>query len=290
MRNKIIVLLGFILLLVFSQWLLVKLVYAHKLGAGPTELLAKVYNLKMGVIEDELGDINIYLEDFFKNKDFADKLIKTQPALQEQSVSEEEISGLVWNKLLKQAWLSKLADENNIEINDNDIAYYINAVGGQEILEENITSQGVSVDEYKEFLIKADILEAKVYDYLISNFKDEDGVLRIQEAYALLEAENGENWDEVAREYSEDINLSENSFWLSEEELIDIYEPIIEIEAGEFSKIVQVPIGYVIWHLDSILEDDEQVMREVRGIFVHSKSIDNFFDDYLETVNVNRKY
>ncbi|MBT4516644.1 MAG: hypothetical protein HOC78_02000 [Candidatus Komeilibacteria bacterium] len=290
MRNKIIVLLGFILLLVFSQWLLVKLVYAHKLGAGPTELLAKVYNLKMGVIEDELGDINIYLEDFFKNKDFADKLIKTQPALQEQSVSEEEISGLVWNKLLKQAWLSKLADENNIEINDNDIAYYINAVGGQEILEENITSQGVSVDEYKEFLIKADILEAKVYDYLISNFKDEDGVLRIQEAYALLEAENGENWDEVAREYSEDINLSENSFWLSEEELIDIYEPIIEIEAGEFSKIVQVPIGYVIWHLDSILENDEKVMRELRGIFIYSKNIEDFFHDYLETVKINKKY
>jgi len=210
--------------------------------------------------------------------------------LQEQSVSEEEISGLVWNKLLKQAWLSKLADENNIEINDNDIAYYINAVGGQEILEENITSQGVSVDEYKEFLIKADILEAKVYDYLISNFKDEDGVLRIQEAYALLEAENGENWDEVAREYSEDINLSENSFWLSEEELIDIYEPIIEIEAGEFSKIVQVPIGYVIWHLDSILENDEKVMRELRGIFIYSKNIEDFFHDYLETVKINKKY
>ena len=139
-------------------------------------------------------------------------------------------------------------------------------------------------------MIRPDILAAKVYDHLIASFKDERGVLKIQEAYALLEAEEGENWDEVVEEYSEDMNLSKNSFWLAEEELINMYEPIIEIEVGEFSKIIQVPVGYVIWHLDSILEDDEQVMREVRGIFVHSKSIDNFFDDYLETVNVNRKY
>ncbi|MBT4209996.1 MAG: hypothetical protein HOE19_03730 [Candidatus Komeilibacteria bacterium] len=290
MRNKIIVLLGVIILLIFSQWLTVKFLYAHKLGAGKTEFFAKVYNLKMGVIEEDSDNINIYLKDFFKNKDFADKLIQAQTTLKDQNITEEEIADLVWNKLLKHAWLSKVADENNIEINNEDIAYYINAVGGQENLEKNIASQGVSIDEYKEFLIRPDILAAKVYDHLIASFKDERGVLKIQEAYALLEAEEGENWDEVVEEYSEDMNLSKNSFWLAEEELINMYEPIIEIEVGEFSKIIQVPVGYVIWHLDSILEDDEQVMREVRGIFVHSKSIDNFFDDYLETVNVNRKY
>jgi hypothetical protein len=71
---------------------------------------------------------------------------------------------------------------------------------------------------------------------------------------------------------------------------VDIYEPIKEIEVGEFSKIVQVSSGYIIWHLDSISTDDGKVMKEVRGLFVYAQSIDDFFDAYLEGVNIKKIY
>ena len=294
-KNKRIKIIGLVvLLIVLSQWLMIKLVYAHKLPLSSSIFFAQVYNLKAGTIEDESGELDIYLKDFLINKRFADKLLKATPiiddSVKDTNSSEEELSGLVWSKLVKLAWLNKLAKENNIEVSSEDIDGYINAVGGLDNVETMLKNQGTSIEEYKYFLIEPDILENKVYNHLITSFTDQKGVQKIQEAYSLLEAENGQNWDEVVKQYGEDETLSDNSFWLSEEELVDIYEPIKAIEAGEFSKIVQVPNGYIIWRLGSISSDDTKVMREVRGLFVYAQSIDDFFDAYLDSVSIKKMY
>lgn len=294
-KNKKLKIIGIIILLIIlSQWLMIKLVYAHKLPQNPSIFFAQLYNLKAGEIEDKSGNINIYLKDFLLNKKFADKLLKATPITNDNSnnsqVSDDEISKLVWSKLIKLAWLDKLAKENDIAVTTEDIDNYFSVVGGQNNLEEMIKKQGATIKEYKYFLIEPDILESKVYNHLLSNFTDQKGVQKIQEAYTLLEAENGQNWDIVVKEYGEDPTLSDNSFWLSEEELVDIYEPIKEIEVGEFSKIVQVSSGYIIWHLDSISTNDDKIMMEVRGLFVYAQSIDDFFDAYLEGVNINKIY
>lgn len=295
MNKKRATLIIIVLLLVTFQWLMVKLVYSHKINGAPAKLLATLYHLKAGTIEDEAGNIDISLKDFFANKEFASKLLGAQATNEKFAnldINNEKISELVWIKLLKQTWLEKIAKENDIEITQEDIDYYINAFGGQDKLVELVDSQGVSMKEYKHFLIESDILEAKVYNHLMINFADQKGVLKIQEAYALLEAEQGKNWDEVVDKYSEDVTLSENSFWLAEDEIINVYEAIGEIEVGEFSKIVQVPLpaGYVIWHLDSLIAEDISVMREVRGLFVHAQSIDDFFDKYVNSVNIKKTY
>ncbi|MFA6466383.1 MAG: hypothetical protein WCV71_00815 [Patescibacteria group bacterium] len=293
-NNRIKIIGAVILLIVLSQWLMIKLVYAHKLPLSSSIFFAQVYNLKAGTIEEQSGELDIYLKDFLINKRFADKLLKATPTIEDSvkdtDASEEELSGLVWSKLVKLAWLNKLAKENNIEVSSEDIDDYINAVGGVDNVETMLKNQGTSIDEYKYFLIEPDILENKVYNHLITSFTDQKGVQKIQEVYSLLEAENGQNWDEVVKQYGENGSLSDNSFWLSEEELVDIYEPIKDIEAGEFSKIVQAPDGYIIWHLDSISSDETKVMREVRGLFVYAQSIDDFFDAYLDSVSIKKIY
>ncbi|MFA6308069.1 MAG: hypothetical protein WCS88_03450 [Patescibacteria group bacterium] len=290
------ILIGVVLLLIIlSQLFMVKLIYAHKISGSPAKFLATLYQLKAGIVEDKSGDINIYLKDFITNKNFVSRLldyqVNTDANFANLDIKEQEISDLVWNNLLKKAWLKKIAKENDIELTQEDIDYYINLVGGQDKLKEMVETQGISLDEYKYFLIEQDILEAKVYDYLIATFKDQEGVAKIQEAYAFLEAENGKNWDDAVKKYTEDTRLSDNSFWLSEDELINEYEAIKEIEeVGGFSKIVQSPIGYVIWHLDSISNSDEKNTREIRGLLIYAKSIDDFLADYLSSVNIKRKY
>jgi hypothetical protein len=295
-NKKIKILIIIVLIFVFSQWLLIKMVYSNKITGSTARLLAKTYQLKAGSIKDEDLKINIYLEDFFENYDFAKQLLSTDIStnnnLANLDIDDQEISELVWTKLLKQAWLKKIAAENDIEVTKEDIDYYIETTGGQESLEKNIAEYKVSFDDYKKFLLEAGILETKVYDYLVSNFADEKGVMKIQEAYALLEAENGQNWDEVVKEYGEDTRLSDNSIWLAEEDLVGSYEAITGIEPGEFSKIVQVfsPNGYIIWHLDSIAKDEGVEIKEIRGLFVYAQAIDDFFDAYLNSVTITKKY
>jgi len=294
-NKKIVIVVGAVaLLLILSQWLAVKLVYSHKINGAPAQVIAKLYNLKAGIIEGEDEKVYIYLKDFFDNYEFADRLLAAQAATNEQFANlqkeKNELSELVWSKLLKQAWLKKVAAENDIDIKEEDINYYIEAVGGLESLEQAIKDQGISMEEYRYFLIEPDLLEALVYNYFLANFADERGVLKIQEAYMLLESEAGKNWDEVVKKYGEDEALSANTFWLSEEELVDVYEAIKDVSEGGFSKIVQVPGGYIIWRVNNILEEDGKKMREITGGFVYAQGIDDFFEEYLNSVEVIRKY
>lgn len=293
--NKKVIVVGLVVfVLVFSQWLMVKMVYAHQLSGAPARWVANFYNLKAGMIEDNGQEISIPLEDFLANQSFAKRLLAAQSSgnqpLGNLNVEDKEIDDLVWSKLLKQAWLNKIANEYDIGLTQEDIDYYISVVGGTEEIEKIIEENGISFDEYQYFLIEPDMLEAKVYNYLLFNFADDKGVAKIQEAYALLESENGENWQEVAEQYSEDDVLSQSTFWLKDSELVGVYEAISEVGVGEFSKIVQVPGGYIIWYVNSVAEEDNQAMKEVSGLFIYAQSVDDFFDKYLESVEVNRKY
>lgn len=293
-NKKLGVLLIVIFLFILSQWFLVKLVYDHKINGNVAEFLSKAYYLKAGIIKEEGQSINIYLGDFFANYKFAKKLLAAQAASNEQFANlqneDNELSQLVWSKLLKQAWLYKVAAENNLEIKKEDVDYYIEAVGGEENVNQLLNKQGISMEEYRYFLIEPDLLEVMVYNYLLSNFADNEGVAKIQEAYMFLESEKGENWSEAVEKYNEDEALANNTFWLSEDELTNVYEAVAGVEVGGFSKIVQVPGGYVIWHVNSMVEKEGQKMREIGGLFIYAKAIDDFFDDYLNSVEVEKKY
>lgn len=293
--NKRNIFIAVVVLFIISQYLMVKMVYAHKINGPLANILAKVYQLKAGLIEDDEDKIQIYLTEFFDNKNFAVRLIKAQAASGEQfaelnNVPDQEIADLIWNKLLKQAWISKVAKDNDISISDEDIDYYINILGGEEVLSDTIKNYDISVKEYKNFFIVPELLEAKVYDYLVYAFQDDKGVAKIQEAYAFLEFANGDNWQEAVDKYSEDSRLSDSTFWLAEDQLVDAYEAISEVEAGQFSKIVQVPGGYIIWYVHSASEKDGQNLKEVSGLFVKAQSIDDFFNTYLKKVEIKRKY
>lgn len=292
-KNNILILV--LVLFILSQWLMVKMVYAHKITGSAANLLASVYQLKAGSIDDNGQKLKISLTDFLDNKNFARRLLKAQAASGEQfaelnNIPDQEISDLIWNKLLKQTWIHKVAKDSNISVTEDDVDYYINILGGVDKLQETIDDYGISVGEYKDFFIVPELFEAKVYDYLIYAFQDNKGVAKIQEAYAFLEFENGTNWQEAVDKYGEDSRLSDNTFWLSEKEMINAYEAVSEVEVGGFSKIVQVPGGYVIWHVHSESDKDGQKLKELSGLFVNAQSMDDFFMSYLNNVEVKRKY
>jgi|GEM_PF-2506902 len=289
-KKKLYIIIGIIALIIVSQWSMVKLVYAHKINGSTATFLAGLYNLKAGVIQEEDQKINISLKDFFDNVDFANHLAQNSDYFADLTINQNEVRDLIWSKLLKQAWLSKIANDNDINITDEDINYYIEMLGGQAAIDEIVANQNITFEDYKYFLIEPDMLEAKVYNYLLLNFADQIGVAKIQEAYALLESEEGDNWNEVVEQYSEDSQFSETTFWLSEEELVDVYQAISEVEEGGFSKIVQVPGGYIIWHVISTTEEEGKMMKEVNGLFIYAQTIDDFFDEYLNSVEVKRIY
>ncbi|MDD5749305.1 MAG: hypothetical protein PHO91_00760 [Patescibacteria group bacterium] len=300
MKNKKKIIFWTLLLLAFilSQWLSVKLVYARKLPDNAALVLAKIYRLKAGYMENGNDRLNLYIKDYIENKVFIDQFVGQQ--LEKQAADPtifvdelpkgQELDDLLWHKISKDAWLRKISKDNDIAITQKDIEDYFESAGGLESLKNDIKEYGVSFDQYKKLVIDSFILEMKVHQYLLENYRDTRGVARIQEAYTLLEGAEGRNFDEVALSYSDDLPYAQEVSWIEDSELVDFFEPIRELEPGEFSKVVQLPIGYIIWHLDSVRQEGEQKLWGVKGLFVAAQGIEDFFEAYLNQAKLQRIY
>ena len=270
-----------VIFLIISQYLFVRLIYAHKLENNLGIFFSQVYNLKAGNIDDGGRKLTISLTGYLKYKDSLEKYLE----INEEEVDIEEI---VWERVLKNVWLNKIAEDNNILVTSEEFNEYLNNLKDlEEIKKMTKESFGISFTKYKELVIKPFILESKVYNYLLDNYNDMENITQAQKAYEALEA--GQDFLEVAEEYATDLVFAENSMYIPEEDLKDFYEPIKDLKEGEFSKIVMIPGGYIIWYLENIIRDEEDV-REVKQIFIQAKTINEFFADYLKRVNINKIY
>jgi len=242
--------------------------------------------------------LNIYLADYLENKDLLDRYIAKNSSQNKDSeefetgfgdLKPEEIDKLVWDKLLKDAWLQKIADDRDLSVTEEEVNDHLASIGGIDYVKEAALKEyNLSFGRYKSLIIEPYILEAKVYQSLLENYNDEASAQKAQAAYSALES--GRDFIEVGREFSDNQTYLENSLWLTEDDLVDVYAPIRDLKVGEFSKIVKVPVGYVIWQLKSITEEDDRTAREINEIFIATKSLDSFLQDYLKNAEVKRSY
>lgn len=272
------------MLIVVSQIIMVRMVYAHQIDGKAAYWVAKIYNLKAGSIVNADQTLRLPLSEYFSNASFVRDFLVNQV---DANISEADVDSVVWNKLLKNVWLKDLAQKNDIKVTNGDIEEHINSIGDPAKLEQARAELGMTQAEYETLVIRPFILESKVYEFLIDNYNDIDGVTRAQMAFDALES--GQSFDEVAREYSDDPLSYEQSVFLSDSQLIDFYEPIRDLQPGQHSKIVKVQGAYLIWHVVSIIDDEEKVY-EVKGIFMIAKTVDEFFQDFIDASQVNREF
>ena len=278
-RFKILIII--IIFLLISQYLFVKLIYAHKLENNLGVFFSKIYNLKAGTIENNGIKIPIFLEEYLVYKDSLKNYL-------EKNTEEINIEEIVWDRIIKNIWLENIAKNNNLLVTKEELnKYLINIENIDDLKKLSKEEFGISFNKYERLVLKPFILEYKVYNYLLNNYNDIENVTKAQEAYEALDT--GQNFIDVAKRYSSNLSFAENSSYISEDDLVDFYEPIKELLEGEFSKIVMIPGGYIIWYLESIIEGEGNI-REVKQIFIEAKTIDDFFRDYLDDVNINKIY
>lgn len=275
----------FLIILTASQYLAVKMVYAKKLTGQPAYFLARLYNLKAGTIFFAEEHQALSLADFFANQKFVLNFLTKQG----QSLDREQVDDMIWERLIKNFWLEYLAKETHTNISDNDIDVYINQLNDLEDLQRTAREDfGISFAQYKDMVIKPVILEDQMYAFLLDNYNDQVGINKAQDAYEDLES--GQDFTAVAKKYSDDMTYIDSSFYLTEAELVDFYEPIKKLLPDQFSKIVTVPGAYIIWKLESINQSEGANIYEVKGIFIAAKTMESFFQDFIASAQVDKKY
>ncbi len=276
-----------IIILILLQWVGVKMIYAGKLDGQLAYLMAKVYHLKAGIIEKDDDKLVLLMSDFVDNKKFVNSFLSNGDNAKE--IPEEAIDEIVWDKMVKEAWLDHIADRFDVNISDKEVDDNLSQLDDlakfKSMAEEEF---GINFEDYKRFVAKPSILEAKVYEVLIDNYNDIEGIQKAQNAYDALAG--GRDFFEVAKIYADDMTFVENSVWLSEDELVSMYEPIKNLSVGDFSKIVNTPGAYIIWKLESINQEDDKNIYEVKSIVILAKTLQGFLDDFLAVAKIEKIY
>ncbi len=295
-RKKILILIIIVALIVASQWWCIRLVYAKKINGAPALMLAKIYRLSAGSIENSEKNINVSLVDYLGNYSFTNDFIKKQGLASGESIdiSDQQIKDEVWSKVLRESWLADLAKNNKIILNDQDTEDFYTSLGGKDNRKESLKKVGINIGQYEKFVVKPAIIEAKIYKFLLDNFNDLAGMQKAQNAYKALVDDKGV-FEEVAKEYSDDMSYVNDSMFINVDQLGDFGEPIKNLQAGEYSKIVVLPGNpsyYIIWRLQGTSVDPEtkQEVKELRGVAIKAKSMDEFFTDWKNSSKINQKY
>lgn len=296
-RRKFAIWLGLILILLSaSVWWSIKMIYARNLHNDIALLLAKTYRLTAGRVITTSEQFNIYLDDYIADEKFAFEYLEKQASAKGEKfeVTEEQIREITWEKVVRQNWVNHLANKNKITIVDQDVADFYNSIGGQENLQQGLKSAQINFGQYEDHVIKPSIMEAKVYKYLLDNFNDLVGMQKAQNAYQALVDEGGV-FEEVAKEFSDDMTYVEDSMFINLEQLGEFGEPIKNLQVGEYSKIMVLPGNpgyYIIWRLQGSSLDPatNKEIKELRGIAIKAKSIDEFFSDWKTNAKISRWY
>jgi hypothetical protein len=266
----------------------VRLVYAHKLPVNFSYYISKIYNLKAGTVSDQTSAYNISLATYLDHY----RSLEHYLADNEDNV---DISELAWQRAVKDHWTETLSNNYDLAVTEQEIEEYLEDAVMMDQDPESFAqfsqeTYGLSINKFKELIIRPYLVEIRVYQYLLDNYNDKEGIERAQDAYKALEA--GRDFVDVAKEFATDATYAENSVWLSDEDLVDFYEPIKELGEGEFSKIVIMPGAYLLWQVDSIVQDLESgtTAREARSIFIQAKGLDQFFQEYLDLADINKTY
>jgi parvulin-like peptidyl-prolyl isomerase len=302
-NKKIVIILIIVLLLGASQWTAVRLVYAKKVSPDVASWFARIYPLQAGKISGQDNKVfTIGLYNYLENIDFAKKYLASQVSQSQneqmgdfQMPSDESIRDAAWRKVAKDMWLADLAKQNNLSVSDEDVKLAIEQTGSYEEYKTSIEKDlGLKFDAYERLVIRPSILESKVYKYLLDNYNDKAGMEKAQAAYEALNTEK-RDFAEVAKEYSDDMTYVEQSWFVNEDELGEFAEPISKLEAGQYSQIIVTPGSpgaYIILKLIASTLDPAtgKQVKELRGLAIQAKGMEEFFDEFLSSAQVQKWY
>ena len=191
------------------------------------------------------------------------------------------------DKVINDAYIKRLAKQNNITVNDREIEDQItiwrsqDRLGGSDEVLEDVLKEfyGWTKNDFKRYARDA-LLQNKVLEAL-----DTDAKGRAESALAELNADA--DFNKVAKKYSDDIVTKDKGGeygFLIEKNNQDInpyaLDAIFKLKAGETSGIVNTGVGLEIFKLI----DNEDGKAKVAHILINFKDIKEYIDDQKEQI------
>ncbi|MEK9158719.1 MAG: peptidylprolyl isomerase [Patescibacteria group bacterium] len=251
-----------------------------------TLFIANALGLPAGFVN---GDRVLY-SDFAEDVPAVKRFYESQKDKNPEAVvpSEEEIKKSVWDRLVKQAVMEKLADQNNLRVTskeiDDEYGKFVESVGSAEKATQTVSdSYGWTAEQFKERIIKQFLLQEKVASATSTTKFLDEGIKTKAEQVLAAAREGKQSFEDLAKQYGEDGTKEKGGDlgWFGQGAMIpDFEEAVAKMEPGQISDLVKTQFGYhVIKLVEKKMEKSEQKWR-ASHILIRSLP----FEQYLEAL------
>lgn len=251
------------------------------------------------VVNSKIISINKYEEDLsIIDRFYANQMGQNdQYAYNEQEIKQETLNVLIENEIIKQVSKKYQITVSEEEVQDsfNKIAAQVGSV--DELKNEISTVYGISEETFIDKSLKPNLLFTKLHekyvedDNIDSERKEPNRQAASKAQEVLAKIENGENFEDLAKEQSDDTYSAElggDLGYFGKGEMEPSFEEAaFALEKGEVSNLVRTRYGYHIIRVDDkkTTEQGEEQVTARHILFM----AEDFFNEWLSDLKEGSK-
>ena len=241
-------------------------------------------------IEDDVNSI----KQFYENQDFSKFGIRvdfdTPDGKKRLKIQERRML----NKLVEDTAIAEIAKEWGISVSDEAVKTAMERpmkeTGSEEAVKTRLKDlYGWSLDEFGDKVVYKQLLRDRVIEEFNKRNKITDDMRkRINDAKK--ELDDGRDFADVAKKYSEGSSAQTGGImgWFNEFQLQDeIGKKVFELPKGEYTDIIETPIGLHIVKVNDIMDTDGKKLVHVSQIVVKKQTFADFLSDKIKQMTVN---
>jgi len=241
----------------------------------------------------KVNQVNILYPDYLKDLKAAEKFYAKQKESGYTNIptSEQLQKIILEDRLITNVLVKEIANRYKITVSQKDIDEATNTVianaGGQDKMTKFLKDYyGLDLLDYKKYFVEPNLYYDKTNEAVIDD-ESLNGAAKKKIQEALSKLRNGENFEDVAKAYSEnekaDQHASQENF-LRGELPKDLEDQLFALADGKYTDVVTLPDSYAIFKL--LKKDDDKGVLTTQRIIVKLKTLADLITEQKQKAQI----
>jgi len=205
--------------------------------------------------------------------------------------SLEETQKHILNRLIEQELLNQLAYKYNVTVTQTEIdertQKLISEIGSQESLIQQLKNlYNWTLDQFQKEVLRPLLLKNKLSIAItLDDRLNQEARKKAEEI--LTKLKSGQQFDELAKQYSEDVTAlsgGDLGYFGRGQMLPEFEQAAFNLKPGEISGLVKTQFGYHIIKVEEQLADENGEITQVRArhILIRGKDLDSYLAEFKQ--------